>query len=156
MMFKRILLLLLTSGFTGSLAFFYVQPQIEQSQMETTEAWLLPVIPVAIDKNKLYADLRQWQLWGSEIEKKEDKKAEKKKKDKKKADDDLNEQLAAQFVGVIKKGNERYILLLNDEKQAKPYYAQTQLPNGVLLVNIQEDAITIQKEDEDAQTIPLY
>jgi len=156
MIFKRILFLLLTSSLTGSLTFFYVQPQIEQSQMEVTEAWLLPVIPIEIDKNKLYTDLRQWQLWGGEIEKKVDKKAEEKEKNKKKADDNLSKQLAAQFVGVIKNGNERYILLLNDEKQAKPYYAQTQLPNGALLVNIQEDAITIRNEDEDAQTIPLY
>lgn len=155
MIIKRLLLLLLMSSVTGSVTFVYVQPKIAQSLAEANETWQLPTIPVAKNQEKLLTDLRKWQLWGSEI----DAKAENKDKEtttKQKADDNLDKELAKNFVGIIYQGRQRYILLLDNDKKVKPYTIQSQLPNGALLVNIQPDAIKIQKEDGDETTIYLY
>lgn len=156
MIIKRFLLFLLLSSVTGSVTFFYGQPQIIQLPSETEAEWQLPTISAAINYRNLFSDLRKWQLWGSEKEQKVDAKKNSKEQKKQKKDDSLDKKLAAQFVGVIKKGTEYYILLIDDDNKAKPYYAQSQLPNGALLVNIQKDAIVIQKEGEEAETIHLY
>lgn len=156
MIIKRLLLLLLMSSVTGSITFVYVQPEIARSLAEANETWQLPTIPAVKNQEMLLTDLRKWQLWGSEIDAKAENKDKKTTEQKAKADDSADKELAKNFVGIIYQGTHSYILLLDNDKKTKPYYLQSQLPNGALLVSIQPDAIKIQKEDGDEKTIYLY
>jgi len=61
-----------------------------------------------------------------------------------------------QLVGIVQRGEQRYVLVLDKQNKIKSYSVKNLLPNGALLFNIQNDFIEVVLKDGKIEKVELY
>ena len=152
-MIKRtIIVSVLLAVLTSLAALWQIRiPTIGQSVTPVEDNWTLPTLSQATQLQKTYVKLRKLKPWGSKNTKTTSTKAKRKAKKQtpKKPRPDWR------FAGVVQRGQQRYILLLDKNNKATQYHIQSKLPNGARLVRIHNDFIEV-LQDGKLKTIPLY
>ncbi|MDM8560490.1 hypothetical protein [Candidatus Parabeggiatoa sp. HSG14] len=155
-------LLILLSGLTSLLAFWQNKlPTIEQISAPSEEIWKLPNLPQANQIQQTYFKLRKLKAWGVIKEKKSKKTTKKTTGLEKKSTDTKITKITTQltqherFAGIVQKGKQRYILLLNKQNKLAAFNLETPLPNGAKILTINDDFIEVQQDDK-IKKIRLY
>ena len=146
-MIRMILLLILLAGLTGGLAKWHIQipdtSKIPIAQQKDT--WNLPHHPQARNPSTVYNKLRKLKPWNTGKQGGNSTKSSRKRKRKKSK---------WKFVGIIKKGSQRYALLLENKKITQ-YALKSHLPNGDHILKIHDDSIEV-AQDDHIEVIHLY
>jgi hypothetical protein len=138
-----IFLLILLAGLTGGLADRQIQiPDALKTTTAQKDIWNLPHNPKARNPSTAYKKLRKLKLWNTDKQGGSSTKSRKRKKSKWK------------FVGIIKKGNQRYVLLLENKKITQ-YALKSDLPSGDHILKIHDDSIEV-AQDGNVEVIHLY
>lgn len=138
---KTMILLLLLAGATGGVTFWQTQQQIPIPKEVTPPAnnWKLPQwAPPQSYLTQTYTRLQKINPWESKGQT-TSRKSSRKKKSKRRSD--------SQFVGIIHKGNESYVLFYDKRtKKISQHALKNALPDGTQLVKIHKDYLEIQQE----------
>lgn len=147
-MIRVIILLILLAGLTGLLANQEIQiPKAEQIAVSEDDIWKLPTELQAANPSARHAKLLQLSPWETEshqilLSSKQVKSSQQIKPTWK-------------LVGLIKKGSQRYAMLLENNKTSQ-YGSKSTLPGGALLRKINDDSIEVIQNDGKIEVIELY
>ncbi|HDN26412.1 MAG TPA: hypothetical protein ENG03_04840 [Thioploca sp.] len=145
-MIRVILLLILLVGLTGLLAVWQIQmPEAGQTMPVEDDTWKLPTEFQAHNLSKTYTKLRKLNPWGTDNQTNTSKQS---------LTQPQKQPTSFQFVGIIGRDNQRYILLLENQKITQ-YSLKSSLPNGAQILKIHKDAVEIM-QDEQIQLMRLY
>lgn len=145
-------------GLTGLFAFWQVQiPNAEQMLAKNSEVvWKSPQLPKKHHSKSSYNKLRKLNPWGNNTLNQTT--ASSSSSSTKTSSSAARRKLKRDFknfVGIIHKGKQRYILFTGKKKQVTQYHLGNQLPNGANLTAIHEDFIEV-KQDGQTEIIHLY
>jgi len=151
-MIKRtIIVSVLLAVLTSLAALWQIQiPTIGHSINQTEDNWTLPTLSQATQLQKTYVKLRKLKPWGSEK-----KSTSRKRNTKTKKQPPKKPRPDWRFAGVVQRGQQRYILILDKNNKATQYHIKSKLPNGAHLVRIHNDFIEV-LQDGKLKSIPLY
>ncbi|MCK5718906.1 MAG: hypothetical protein KAH84_03030 [Thiomargarita sp.] len=161
-MINTIYLMLVVTVISGTAAFFQTQisSKVENANIQE-HTWYLPPTPIAINFSKSYTQAAKLNLWKNKALDKQKKLEQskvlrQKKLDKNKLAKQQNrennnqygenqdeKQIKIQLIGIVRKGVEKYVLLLENDKEINQYHEDSMLPNGSYIIDIYEDAIKI-------------
>ncbi len=143
-MIRTIFLLILLAGLTGGLAEWQIQiPDALETTTAQKDTWNLPHNPQARNPSTVYNKLRKLKPWNTGEQGGTSSKSSRKRKKSK-----------WQFVGIIKKGTQRYVLLLENKKITQ-YALKSDLPSGYHILKIHDDSIEV-AQDGNVEVIHLY
>jgi len=139
--------LILLSGITGGLTFWSINiPDINQMPLEN-DSWKLLEIPKPPNVQSLSSKLRRLKPW--ETKEKITSSSTSKSSNKK------NNSKLLQLVGIVQRGRNNYILVLDNKNKVASYDLRSELPNGTKLHAIYDDHIEV-KDFGEIQVIKLY
>jgi len=149
-MIRTFLLFTLLAGLTGTVAVWQIQiPDAGETTSAQDDTWQLPHKPQAPNYSKSYNRLRKLNPWNT-TENGDYKTGTSSKSSRRKG----KKNQKWKFVGIVKKGNQRYILLLENKKITQ-YAVKSSLPNGNQLIKIHNDSIEIM-QDNKVEVVHLY
>lgn len=157
-MLRYLLMFVILSSFTGTLAWWQVAIPIGETNLNGEEDWKLPTLSKLENIQASYTKLRTLSPWKTN---ESTKLAEQAKKPQQEV---LLQQQALpspkrvdwQLMGIIQHGPRRYVLLFDDKTtKITSYSLQSTLPNGDTLLNIHEDSIEVLRKGK-TEIVRLY
>jgi hypothetical protein len=147
-MIRVIILLILLAGLSGLLANQKIQlPKAVQMADSEEDDWKLPTESQAVKPSIRYAKLLQLSPWETE--------SRQVLASSKQVNSPEKVSRTWKLVGLIKKGSQRYIMLLENNKTTQ-YGLKSALPGGSYLRKINDDSIEVIQNDGKIEVIELY
>lgn len=157
---KLIIVLLTVSGISSGAAFWLFKPPLNNDVPETIDNnWQLPEFSISSKEiQNLYLKLQQLKPWGADATVTAAAPTEMTAEEREVAARKLlAAQVKLQLVGIVRKRRGSYALFLNeDTKKTTAYFLNQTLPNGLDLVAIQTDSVTVKSAEQEMKVIPLY
>lgn len=151
-------MLLAISSVSSGAAFWLFKPPTANEIPEGLESnWQLPELSISSKKiQELYSKLRKLQPWGADATTSSTATLTGAELDA--AEKELKAaQIKLKLVGLVRKRQGSYALFLNkDMKKTNAYFLNQTLPNGLQLVSIHADSVTVKQADQEIQVIFLY
>ncbi|HEC84965.1 MAG: hypothetical protein DRR08_13500 [Candidatus Parabeggiatoa sp. nov. 2] len=145
-MIRVIFLLILLAGLTGLLTNQQIQiPKARQTTEASDDTWKLPKESIAPNPSRLHVKLRQLSPWETDNQTTTSKSSSSPRKQKTKW----------KFVGIVQKGRQRYVMLLENNKVTQ-YGLKSSLPGGAYLRRINDDSIEVIQDNGEVEVIHLY
>lgn len=156
-MIKLLIILIIINGLVAVGAVWYVQLPTIESVTESEDKWNLPPLPSMDKVAQSYIKLLKLHPWKIEVV----------------APAAPAPVVAAppvapkpastsllkrdwQLVGIVQRGEQRYVLVLDKQNKVKSYSVKNLLPNGALLFNIQNDFIEVVLKNGKMEKVELY
>jgi hypothetical protein len=139
---------ILLAGMTGGLAFWSNNvPEIDQMPLEN-DNWKLLEIPKPPNVQSLSSQLRRLKPWEEKEETTSAKSTQKSSKSK-------SGSKPLKLVGIVQRGHNDYILVMDNKNKVVSYDLNSELPNGTKLHAIHDDHIKV-KDFSEIEVIKLY
>ena len=137
------MILLFSALGVASLAWWVIADETPSVLPPNNDAtWQLPAPPKPQEMSALVQKLRARPLWGKELTEAEKKTATAKQ--------------TWRLVGIVNEGGKKVALIADSEGKVKRYAPAVSLPDDSILNSIASDAIKVQREEKDLETVYLY
>lgn len=156
-MIKLLIILIIINGLVAAGAVWYVQLPTTESVTKSEDKWSLPPLPSMDKVAQSYIKLLKLHPWKIEVV------APAAPAPVVAAPPVAPKPASAsllkrdwQLVGIVQRGEQRYVLVLDKQNKVKSYSVKNVLPNGALLFNIQNDFIEVVLKNGKMEKVELY